>query len=326
WVAAIYRIHWPIYFRIRWPNSPEYAFCQSSNSNSPLYDLIHEQQKSGTVRWAMRSFQPIVDESSRLIGLITSIERLPTGELKVSASINGLEDIFIKPVFQPIIRLDTEEITGFEALSRPMVNGAAVSPVELFSLGADIGQIAAIDEKCLSALVDHLVIDGKGLEQYMLFVNVQADTLMYSEHWSTLADRLSQCIGLSNLVWELSEESTSRVKSKAIAKLLEMFPSASWAIDDWGAGYNFVPQAIPVGPKWIKLDRSWVQTAFINERAKSLLFMFSEWARNQEIYTVAEGIETKEQAEQIMEWGIYAGQGYFWGRPDELSAYQVAVS
>jgi len=296
----------------------------AKNPTSPSYSLLHQRQDDESLAWALQYCEPVLADDGSPSGYFIHVRRVGQGSVLETLRLDW-EDVVIDPVFQPIIELKSGSILGYEALSRPTVDGVPVPPMDLFAMATELQQTAQLDEKCLDALIAELERPGVWLPDKKLFVNIRADTLNDSGQWKPWIDKLTNIVGASRLIWELSEEGISPAKTTAIHILLHSYPNAHWAIDDWGSGHNFVPTNKDAVPTWIKLDRNLVKAAFVEERTRKLLLLFMDWAQSEGIHTVAEGIETAEEARLVTEWGIYAGQGYYWGYPGSLVQYDQAV-
>jgi EAL domain-containing protein (putative c-di-GMP-specific phosphodiesterase class I) len=91
------------------------------------------------------------------------------------------------------------------------------------------------------------------------------------------------------------------------------------AIDDFGTGYSALAYLRRLPVDTLKVDRRFL--AHMDETDVAVLAAILEMARALGLQTVAEGIETREQLEQLTALGCDLGQGYFLARP--MDAHQV---
>ncbi len=93
------------------------------------------------------------------------------------------------------------------------------------------------------------------------------------------------------------------------------------AVDDFGTGYSSLSylQRLPLDT--LKIDRSFISQLHANNESHTLVMVMVEMASNLGLRTIAEGIETEEQADLLRSAGCTMGQGYYFGKPmtaDEL--------
>src|SRR6185312_10053157 len=87
-----------------------------------------------------------------------------------------IDDRAIYTVFQPIVRLDTREVVGYEALSRGPAGSRWQDPVAMFSAARAIGRVGELDWICRARAHQGAVAAGLAPE-LVLFVNVEPSTL-----------------------------------------------------------------------------------------------------------------------------------------------------
>jgi EAL domain-containing protein (putative c-di-GMP-specific phosphodiesterase class I) len=90
------------------------------------------------------------------------------------------------------------------------------------------------------------------------------------------------------------------------------------AIDDFGAGYASLRHILKVRPEWIKLDISLTERIDANQIAHALATSLVSFADEVGVRVVAEGIETEEELEALLDIGFRYGQGFYFGVPAPL--------
>ncbi len=97
------------------------------------------------------------------------------------------------------------------------------------------------------------------------------------------------------------------------------------SLDDFGTGYSSLSYLRTLGFDELKIDRSFVSEIGANRRSLAVTHTIVQLARTLDMTTVAEGIETEEQATMLAAMGCRCGQGYHFGRPapmrEILTAY-----
>ena len=90
------------------------------------------------------------------------------------------------------------------------------------------------------------------------------------------------------------------------------------SIDDFGKGYSNIARLAKLPVDIIKIDRSLVIGALENTRTEKMLGSTISMATSLGCKTVAEGVETLEQAEFVTQMGADMIQGYYFARPMTL--------
>ncbi len=208
-------------------------------------------------------------------------------------------------VLQPIVDLATGTRVGAEALSRfPAEWGKA--PDVCFAEAHSIG---------VGHLLELLAIERAAafLEQVSGYValNISPDTLLTAEA-AELLDRLP----LERVLLELSEHAPVEDYA-ALKAALEPARARGMrlAIDDVGAGFSSLRHIVLTSPEVIKLDRSIVAGVSADPVFRTLVRSLVEFGHGCDAVVVAEGIETRADAETLLELGVDHGQGWYYGRP-----------
>ncbi|MDY7547903.1 EAL domain-containing protein [Glaciimonas sp. CA11.2] len=87
------------------------------------------------------------------------------------------------------------------------------------------------------------------------------------------------------------------------------------SLDDFGTGYSSLQQLSRMPFSEIKIDRSFIVGAQGAQRSVAILQSIFDLAKNLNLSTVAEGIESRSDADFIQALGCDAGQGYYFGKP-----------
>ena len=104
---------------------------------------------------------------------------------------------------------------------------------------------------------------------------------------------------------ELAETSLKKLKAAGF----------SIAIDDFGTGYSSFSYLHRFPIDTLKIDQSFVNAMFSNESSMEIVRTISLLAKNLNMKTIAEGIEGKNESQQLDKFGCDYGQGYMYSRP-----------
>ena len=220
----------------------------------------------------------------------------------------------VRPMYQPIVDLDSGMVVGYEALARWPLH-PVVDPTEVFAAAADCGELVQFDWACRAAAVDG-ALEAQLPRAHTLFLNVEPDTAgVVFDHAHA---RIRAAAEHLDIVLELTERSLLSDP----ASLLRMVDRARRdgcriAIDDVGCDPDSLALLEFIAPEIIKLDRSLVQHDPNPERAR-VIAAISAHVESTGAMILAEGIETQAHLERGLAYGAVLGQGWMFGRPAPL--------
>jgi EAL domain-containing protein (putative c-di-GMP-specific phosphodiesterase class I) len=87
------------------------------------------------------------------------------------------------------------------------------------------------------------------------------------------------------------------------------------SIDDVGSAYASLDTIVEIKPDYIKIDIRLIRDINIDGVRQNLLKAIVMFCKQSGIISIAEGIETQEELNILVDFGVDAGQGYFLGRP-----------
>ncbi|MFQ5524487.1 MAG: EAL domain-containing protein [Acidimicrobiia bacterium] len=214
-------------------------------------------------------------------------------------------------VYQPIVDMrsygEGNTPLGYESLSRFPHS----SPEEWFDTAGSAGLGLELELAAIRAGIKGFVLDGHNA---FLALNLSDATLVSSRLRPALdgAD-------LGRLVLELSER--ARIKSyqetrRAVDALRDH--GVRLALDDVGAEEIDLWHVLRLDPEIIKIDRRLVADTTQIRRNNALIRGIAAMADDLGIVVVAEGIETTQERDRLLELGVRFGQGYLFGRPRPL--------
>lgn len=213
-------------------------------------------------------------------------------------------------VFQPIVRLHDGTVTGAEALSR-FPAAWQQTPDVTFHEAHSVGRGHALE---LLAL-ERAAADAVGFPGY-IGMNLSPAVLFEPEFRARL-ERLP----LERILLELSEHEAVDDYEALMAQLAPLRARGMrLAIDDVGAGFSSLRHIVLTRPDVIKLDRSIVAGAAHDPVLATLAQSLVGLAGQIGAQSVAEGIETQEDADCLRNLGVDLGQGWLFGRPAPLAA------
>jgi EAL domain-containing protein (putative c-di-GMP-specific phosphodiesterase class I) len=130
-----------------------------------------------------------------------------------------------------------------------------------------------------------------------------------------LGDAVAAGISRERLVFEITETAAMTDWERTEPVLLELRDSGfRLAIDDFGAGHSSLARLGALPADSLKIDRSFVSGLPDNETSAMMVTAIVQLAHNLGMEAFAEGIETEEQLEFVVEAGCHRGQGFLFSR------------
>jgi len=225
--------------------------------------------------------------------------------------------------YQPIIDLPTGEIVGVEALARwEHPDRGMVSPAEFIPVAEESGLIVPLGLWVLETACQDVQtwqrLDGVS-PSLRLSVNVSGRQLEHPEFVGNvrrLIDRLD--FEPRQLVLEITETVLVSKADESIEKLHQLKAlGVKLAIDDFGTGYSSLSslQCLPVDI--VKIDRSFISQLDGDGEQANLARAVLGLGRTLHLETVAEGVESGEQATELRRLECNLAQGYYFARPTD---------
>ncbi len=227
--------------------------------------------------------------------------------------------------YQPKVDLVTGEMNGAEALARWNFDGEAIAPDVFIAIAEESGLILPLGEFILTkACYQYKSWIDKGLASGKLAVNISARQFMVDDLVQTVAAVLDGS-GLSAkfLELEITETTVIQDAEKAVAQMYALRElGVSLAIDDFGTGYSSLNYLKRFPINTLKIDRSFVKDMNSSQQNRNIVQLIIRIAHTLGLKIVAEGVETKDQAEMIKDFKAEDMQGYLYSRPVNAQEFE----
>ena len=224
-------------------------------------------------------------------------------------------------VYQPIIDLTSETITGVKALVRwRHPTRGLIAPGEFIPLAEETGLIVplgswVLEQACREARV--LADRTGGRLPTMIGVNVSGRQLQ-NDGFAELVSNVLAATRLepSRLMLEITETMLMEDSELMAARLGELKRlGVRIAIDDFGTGYSSLSYLSRFPVDVLKIAKSFVDGIDGDEGDRRLAGAILRLGNTMRLRTIVEGIETREQRDRLQLIGADLGQGYLFARP-----------
>jgi EAL domain-containing protein (putative c-di-GMP-specific phosphodiesterase class I) len=222
----------------------------------------------------------------------------------------------IRSIYQPIVHLADRQVVGYEALARGPAGTRLERPDVLFAAAREEGLETALDWECWRAALRGALLSGLSPDR-TLFVNVEPSsaTSWVPEIGDPLLD---DALARFPLVVELTERALPNHTTDLIPLAEDLRRrGARIALDDVGTDPRSLALMPFLHPDVIKLDLGLLHDSPSREIAETVHAVNAEAERTGALI-LAEGIETEEHLRRALALGASYGQGWLFGRPDEL--------
>ena len=235
----------------------------------------------------------------------------------------------IVPYYQPIVRLSTGAISGFEALVRwRHPRRGLVAPDQFLNLADEMGLLLDIGAHMLETAAQQLAtwrMDHRAAGE--LTVNVNLSTVEVDRpHLVADVARILRDTGLpaGALKLEITESDIMRDPERAAVILHALRDAgAGLAIDDFGTGFSSLSYLTRLPFDTLKIDRYFVRTMASNEGSDKIVRSVVNLGQDLNLEVVAEGVENAGMARRLLQIGCDYGQGF--GYAPALSAQEAEV-
>jgi diguanylate cyclase (GGDEF)-like protein/PAS domain S-box-containing protein len=272
---------------------------------------MYEAKRLGRSRWVMFAPNLLSHEASA-----SSLE----SDLRLAIKRREID-----VVYQPVVDLDESpraagRCTAIEALARwTHVTRGAIPPAEFIPLAEDSGLIVPLGELVLQRACEHFVELRAQLGAAapdFVSVNLSVAQIRQPEVLAMVERCLHQSkLSATHLQLEITESLASE-DSSVQSRLVDLRTlGVKLALDDFGTGYSSLSCLPRLPIHALKIDRSFVSESDHSEYHRALIEATLKVAQTLKISTVAEGIETIEQARLLQRMGCDRGQGYFYAKP-----------
>ena len=237
--------------------------------------------------------------------------------------------------YQPIIRLTTGKLEGFEALVRWQHPAKGlIYPNDFIPIAEETGLIIPLTKWIFNAACQQLNIWQNKFPHYSnineinVSINITVDQLRHSNFLHTIDEILSNNqVDGNSIKIEITEGMLMQDNDEIMHLLSEIKARGiELCIDDFGKGFSSLSYLPRFPIDILKIDRSFVSCMDCDENNFEVVRTIITLAHTLGIKVVSEGIEQITQLEQLQALGSEFGQGFFFSRPLNPESAELMIS
>lgn len=220
--------------------------------------------------------------------------------------------------YQARVEIESGKISGAEALIRwNNPESGLVPPSEFIPVLEDSGMILDVGRWVMEkAMTDHGRWAAKGLRLPRIAVNVSQVQLAQKNFTAMVEQVASKFSGNTPLELEITESLIMKDLEANIPKLIAVGKmGVEIAIDDFGTGYSSLSYLARLPLNVLKIDRAFIINLATSAEDQTIVSTIISLAHSLKLKVVAEGVETKEQAQLLKMLKCDEIQGYYFSRP-----------
>ena len=223
---------------------------------------------------------------------------------------------------QPIVETQTGEIVAYEALMRT-IGDIKMAPKQILKIAEAQNDLYAVEKLTFFNTMKLLSDNQQIFENRKLFINCLPNHLLSDEEFNELYLTYGEL--LEKTVIEIVEESASSAKCIETLKKRCGFARAKLAIDDYGTGYSNSSNLLHYSPDYIKIDRSLISDIHNDLKKQQLVTSVIEFCHDNQLKSLAEGVETLQELKTVIRLGVDLVQGYYTSKPKPLFLNSISA-
>ena len=226
-----------------------------------------------------------------------------------------LERNLIEYAMQPIVISGTGDVYGYEMLMRSSVPEFK-NPEDVLRLAKAQSKLHKLEELTFFGAMETFVKkieNGEISKDAKIFLNTISSQVLSDVKFLEFEERFKPY--LSNIVLEITESEPLNTNFYEIKNEKIRSWNAMVAIDDFGSGYSNESSLLFLSPNLVKIDMSIVRDVHKSLDKQNVLENLVSYAKKRNIIILAEGVETIDEIDVLLRFGVDLFQGYFFAKP-----------
>lgn len=216
---------------------------------------------------------------------------------------------------QPIVEATTGNIVAYEALMRT-IGDVKMEPKQILAIASTQNNLYAIEKLTFFNTMKILSENQHIFENKKLFINSMSDYLLTEEDFNELYLTYGEL--LEKTVIEVVEDSDATPEAIETLKKRLAFSHAQLAIDDYGTGYSNSSNLLKYRPDYVKIDHALISDIHNDLKKQLLVTQIIEFCKDNQLQSLAEGVETSQEMKTVIRLGVDYIQGYYTSKPKPI--------
>ncbi len=239
----------------------------------------------------------------------------------ISTVRSALDEERLFAAYQPIVQLSTNALIGFEALMRLNTrSGEKLTATQVLPAILDPILSRDIGERMVDLVCDEFAeIQAAQPQAQFISINATEADLLSRDFSDRLLSVLeAKRIAPQQVTLEITETMLMVNDAASVQSVLAKLKNAGLqiALDDFGTGFSSLAHLRDFPIDKVKIDKSFVSKICFEHQSRLIVQALIAMAKNLGIEVIAEGIETEEQRQLLLQLGCYYGQGYLFNHAE----------
>lgn len=223
-----------------------------------------------------------------------------------------LDENLLTYFFQPIVSATDGEIYSYEALMRSNTE-KRISPLDIIKYAGLQGRLSDVEKATYFNVLNIIEKNEEVFGDAKVFINSIPGMRLDEDDFDTIKELLRR--NCKRTVIELTEE--AELDEEELDDMKKLFRSLNVeiAIDDYGTGYSNVSNLLRYMPNYVKIDRALLSGIDSKPQKQHFVSEIIKFCHDNDIMSLAEGVETKEELRTVIHMGVDLIQGYYTAKP-----------
>ncbi|WP_018693358.1 putative bifunctional diguanylate cyclase/phosphodiesterase [Algicola sagamiensis] len=289
----------------------DFGFCHAPGHGTTVQDLMHSAgiALEDSIENAGAHWQVFSDELGQKVHQRLEIEQ---------AIRDAIDHQEFELYYQPQLDIQNKKIIGVETLIRWHHEDRWISPVEFIPIAEQTGLIVPLGEWILKqACIQAKTWQASGFPALIVAVNISPVQFRHPE-FIEMVTRTIEDVGIDSAMIELEiTEGVALYNEQETIHILEQLRGLGLklSIDDFGTGYSSLSylQQFPIDK--LKIDQSFIRDMTECKENQAIVQTVIDLAQNLHLKVIAEGVETQQHQDFLLNNGCDEIQGYLFSRP-----------
>ena len=247
-----------------------------------------------------------------------SLKQKSLGNIQMDSSLRkGIQQNEFFLVYQPQIDATTNKIVGAEALLRWHSRDLGpVSPNVFIPLAEETGLIIPIGEWVLEQACNQIIAWKEEGILLPIAINLSIRQFYY-HNFIPSVEKIIQKTDIDPSLLHMEITESMAIDQEFATKVLQQLKNigVKIAIDDFGTGYSSLSHLKKFSFDYLKIDQSFIRDLDHNKDEQDMISIITMLAKNFNMRTIAEGVETEKHVDLLKKYECDIMQGFFYSRP-----------